>query len=138
MKRFIFVTMLVVLCASLLGPEIGEKCVADQSVTLEILFMNHGPMQPTIRGLKSLIQRHAGKIRPLWFDFDQKTGKEFMNKKGIREHIPLLIYINGTHTFDVKGKRVTFMGFPSGEGPYQFQGKWTFQDLEELIVSMNR
>jgi hypothetical protein len=113
-----------------------EDCEAKQAIRVEILFMNHGPMQPTIRNLTSLLEKHSGKVKSDWFDFDQQSGKVFMQKKGIREHIPLLIYINGSHSFDTGGKRVTFRGFPTGAGPYQFQGKWTFQDLDKVLESL--
>jgi hypothetical protein len=28
------------------------------------------------------------------------------------------------------------MGFPTGAGPYQFQGKWSMKDLEAVIQSI--
>ena len=101
--------------------------------------MNHGPMRPTIRNLKALFQRNAGRVHVSWFDFDQQSGKSFMSRKGINGHIPLLIYINGDHTFDFGDRKVTFMGFPTGKGPFrQVQGKWTLQELEQVIQTLAR
>jgi hypothetical protein len=99
--------------------------------------MNHGPMRPTIRNLKSLFQRNAGKVHVSWFDFDQQSGKTFMRKKDIKGHIPLLIFINGNYTFDLGNRKVTFMGFPTGQGPFRrVEGQWTFQELEQVIQTL--
>ena len=114
------------------------ECEAQQPLKVEVLFMNHGPMQPTIRNLQSILKRYAGKVQDSWFDFDQQSGVTFMRKKGIKKHIPLLIFIDGAYTFDLGGRKVTLMGFPTGAGPMQYQGKWTFQDLEQVLQSLTR
>lgn len=131
-------TVLCFLCVSLLFLGIAsDQCLAKQPLKMEILFMNHGPMQPTIRNLKSLLKRYSGKVQAFWFDFNKKSGADFMKSKGIQGHIPLLIYINGAHTFNIEGKKVTFMGFPTGAGPYQqVQGQWTFDDLDKVLRSL--
>jgi len=138
MKRsFSLATVFILLCFAALGGSIDPQvCEAKQEIRMEILFMNHGPMQPTIRDLKSLIARYSGKVKADWFDYDQQSGKAFMQRKGITAHIPLIIYINGAHSFNAGGKEITFVGFPTGSGPYQFQGKWTIQDLDRVLGSV--
>jgi hypothetical protein len=121
---------------ALVGSIVPQVCEAKQEIRMEILFMNHGPMQPTIRDLKALLGKYSGKVKADWFDYDQQSGKAFMQRKGITAHIPLVIYINGAHSFNSGGKQVTFVGFPTGSGPYQFQGKWTFQDLDRVLGSL--
>ncbi len=133
-------TILFLICIIALVSGIASiESHAEQPINVEILFMNHGPMQPTIRNLKSLFKSKAGNVQTSWFDFDQQSGKAFMKKKGLRGHIPLLIYINGAHTFHIRGRRVIFMGFPTGKGPFRHvEGKWTIQDLEQVIQSLAR
>ncbi|MEW6530946.1 MAG: hypothetical protein AB1473_08935 [Thermodesulfobacteriota bacterium] len=132
-----FATTLILLCLGTLFGSIDAKdCEAKQEIRMEILFMNHGPMQPTIRELKTLLGRYSGKVKADWFDYDQQSGKAFMRKKGITAHVPLVIYINGAYSFNTGGKQITFVGFPTGSGPYQFQGKWTFQDLDQVLGSV--
>jgi hypothetical protein len=128
---FIFITL-----GALFFGTVAGVVHAKQPIHMEILFMNHGPMQPTIRNLQALLQKYAGQVKASWFDYEKASGKAFRKRHGITQHIPLLIYINGQPTFDVGGKRLTFAGFPSGAGPYRFQGKWTFQDLERVIQSL--
>lgn len=108
----------------------------EKTVQLEILYMNHGPMQPTIREIQAMIQRYPGRIEARWFDFDQDAGRRFMKAKNLQGHIPLLVYINGAPAYNIQGREVTFMGFPSGAGPYQFQGKWSLKDLETVIQGL--
>jgi len=111
---------------------------ASAPVRVEILYMNHGPMQPTLRALKALFQRYAGKAQVSWYDFDADSGKAFMKKKGINAHIPLLIYLNGAYSLRAGDRNVSFMGFPTGAGPYQFQGKWNLKDLESALDALVR
>ena len=132
-----FVAISVLVCAGILFLGMAlEECQAKQPVKVEILFMNHGPMQPTIRNLKALFSRYTGKVQAFWFDFENRSGKDFMKRMGIQGHIPLLIYVNGANTYNFPGRKVTFVGFPSGAGPYQFQGKWTLEDLDKLLKSL--
>jgi hypothetical protein len=115
-----------------------SSSLASAPVRVEILYMNHGPMQPTLRALKALFQRYAGKAQVSWYDFDIGSGKAFMKKKGINAHIPLLIYLNGAYSVRVGNRNVSFMGFPTGAGPYQFQGKWSLNDLESALHALAR
>jgi hypothetical protein len=38
--------------------------------------------------------------------------------------------------FQVDGKEIIFAGFPTGSGPYFFQGKWTLRDLQKALNQM--
>jgi hypothetical protein len=106
------------------------------TVQMEILFMNHGPLQPTIRELSAIIEKYSDHVRADWYDYEQPAARQFMKMKNIQGHIPLLIYINGSPTHNLSDREVTFIGFPTGTGPYQFQGKWSVKDLETVIQSM--
>jgi len=113
-----------------------QVAMAQQPVKVEIIFMNHGPMQPVIKGLKEILARHTETVSASWYDYEKPEGQDFMRQKGIKAHIPLLIFINSSSTAQVQGRKVTFMGFPSGYGPYQFQGKWSLEDLDMLLKSL--
>lgn len=119
-----------------LGLAAPQAVQARPAVKLEILFMNHGPMQPVIKSIKEILARHALSASAAWYDFEQSSGQEFMHQKGIKGHIPLLIYVNGSPTWEVEGRKVTFGGFPSGYGPYQFRGEWSLEDLDRLVGTL--
>jgi hypothetical protein len=106
---------------------------AAAPVEVDVLYMNHGPLQPTLDKLKALFAGYNEKITPRWHDFESPDGEKFMAAKGIRRHIPLMIWINGKETVQVEGVAWTFSGFPSGLGPQMFQGKWTLETLTKAL-----
>jgi flavodoxin len=57
----------------------------------------------------------------------------FMAKKGITQHVPLVIWLDGKSSVPVNGKEIKFVGFPTGSGPAFFQGKWTMNGLQAAL-----
>jgi hypothetical protein len=106
---------------------------AAQGVNVEVLYMNHGPLQPSLQQIKDIFSRYGSKITVSWYDFESREGEQFMAKKGITQHIPLVIWLDGKFAFPVNGKEIKFVGFPTGSGPAFFQGKWTMQDLRSTL-----
>jgi len=56
-----------------------------------------------------------------------------MAKKGVTQHVPLVIWLDDKMALPVNGKEVKFVGFPTGSGPAFFQGKWTMNDLQSAL-----
>jgi hypothetical protein len=106
---------------------------AGKEIKIEVLYMNHGPIQPSLEQLRQILSKYGNKITVSWYDFESKEGEQFMAKKGINQHIPLTIWIDGKSKVPVKGKDINFTGFPSGSGPAFFQGKWTMDDLRNAL-----
>jgi len=126
--------MCVVLALSIIGsPNIG---LPASPVTVEVLFMNHGPLRPTIDQIRQVIAGYGEKVAASWYDFESREGETFMASKGIRQHIPLALWLNGKMVVPIDGKDVQFAGFPSGSGPAPFQGKWTMDDLRRALDTL--
>ncbi len=107
------------------------------TVKVEILYMNHGPLRPTIRNLQELFGHYQGKVNVHWYDEDQKEGQTFQKEKRIQGHVPLLMLINGKKDFVLDGKTIIFEGFPSGSGPFkEVEGNWSIADLQRLLDSL--
>jgi hypothetical protein len=106
---------------------------ATQGVKIEVLYMNHGPLLPSIEQIKKVFSQYENKIIVSWYDFETKEGEQFMAKKGITQHVPLLIWMDGKSALPVNGKEIKFVGFPTGAGPAAFQGKWTMDDLKQAL-----
>jgi len=102
-------------------------------VSVEILFMNHGPLQPVIKGIRELCNGYGKAVTASWYDFESPEGEKFMARKGVHQHVPLVIWIDGKETVKVNGKEIQFVGFPTGSGPPSFQGKWTLDDLRGAL-----
>lgn len=104
-----------------------------QRIRVDVLYMDHGPMQPTLRDLRGLFPNYGDRIALFWHDFESEEGARFKSKMGIRRHVPLVIWIDGKSTLPVNGRPVTFSGFPTGAGPSFFQGKWKMADLKTAL-----
>jgi hypothetical protein len=106
---------------------------AAKEVKVEVLYMNHGPLLPSIEQIKKVFSQYGNKITVSWYDFETKEGEQFMAKKGVTQHVPLVIWLDGKYSIPVNGKEIRFVGFPTGSGPAFFQGKWTMDDLRVAL-----
>jgi hypothetical protein len=111
----------------------GFPLFAAKEVKVEVLYMNHGPLQSSLEQIKNIFSQYGSKISVSWYDFESKEGEQFMAKKGINQHVPLVIWMDGKFTIPVNGKEIKFVGFPTGSGPAAFQGKWTMDDLRMVL-----
>jgi hypothetical protein len=102
-------------------------------VKVDVLYMNHGPLQDTLNKMKTIFSGYNTRLTVSWHDFESSDGEKFMASKGIKQHVPLAIWIDGKPTCTVGSKKVTFAGFPTGSGPAFFQGKWTMEDLKAAL-----
>jgi hypothetical protein len=102
-------------------------------VAVDVLYMNHGPMKPTLRELRALFPQYGDKITVSWYDFESEAGERFKARKGIHEHTPLVIWVDGRSEIVKNGRTLKFEGFPSGSGPSFFQGKWELADLVAIL-----
>ena len=112
---------------------ISLTLVAAKEVKVEVLYMNHGPLLPSLEQIKKVFSQYGGKLTVSWYDFETKEGEQFMAKKGITQHVPLIIWLDGKSAVPVNGKEINFTGFPTGSGPAFFQGKWTMDDLRQAL-----
>jgi hypothetical protein len=106
---------------------------AAKTTKVEVLYLNHGPLMDTLDRMKSVFSSFGDKISVSWYDFDSKEGEDFKAKKGINQHVPLVIWIDGDAVVKLGQKQVKFVGFPTGAGPVFFQGKWTIDDLKAAL-----
>ena len=106
---------------------------SENPVKIDVLFMNHGPMQPTLRELQALFPEYGDKIMVSWHDFESDEGQHFKSKMGIDQHMPLVIWIDGQSELMNNGRKIKFQGFPTGSGPSFFQGKWKLEDLAGVL-----
>ena len=106
---------------------------AANEVKVEVLYMNHGPLQSSLEQIKKVFSQYGNKITVSWYDFETKEGEQFMAKQGVTQHVPLVIWLDDKSTVPVNGKEIKFVGFPTGSVPAFFQGKWTMEDLRQAL-----
>jgi hypothetical protein len=128
MKKYALACLLVVLILGL-----SQATPAAKQTKVEVLYMHHGPLMDTLDKMKGLFSRYGDKISVSWYDFDSKEGEQFKASKGIHQHTPLIIWVDGSSTVKLGQKEIKFIGFPSGSGPFFFQGNWTMDDLKGAL-----
>lgn len=107
---------------------------ATDKVQLDILYMNHGPMRPTIANIKDMLGNYGDTVQASWHDVDQQSGESFMKKHNIVGHIPMLIIIDGQSDFNIDGRDIKLKGFPTGSSPFKrVEGNWSLEDLQLLL-----
>lgn len=106
---------------------------SSDPVPIDVLYMNHGPMKPTLRELRALFQKYGHKIEVSWYDFESDAGERFKAKKGISHHTPLIIWVDGQSELANNGRTLKLEGFPTGSGPSFFQGKWKLEGLAAVL-----
>ena len=106
---------------------------SQNPVQIDVLYLNHGPMRPTLRELRTLFPEYGDKIMVSWYDFESDEGQRFKSKMGINHHIPLVIWVDGRSELMNNGRKIKFEGFPTGSGPSFFQGKWKLEDLAGVL-----
>lgn len=131
MKKLILCCFMALLFFSLSANSFSGEPV--RPVRIDVLYMNHGPMQPTLRELRDLFSNYGNSIALFWHDFESEEGARFKSKMGIRKHVPLVIWLDAKSTLQLEGQPVTFSGFPTGAGPSFFQGKWKIADLKKAL-----
>ena len=128
MKKIILSCLVVLVLFS-----IPFTLFAAKEVKVEVLYMNHGPLLESLQQIKNVFSQYGNKITVSWYDFESKEGEQFMAKKGVTQHVPLVIWMDGKPALTVNGKEIKFVGFPTGSGPLPFQGKWTMNDLRTAL-----
>ncbi|MBI4495825.1 MAG: hypothetical protein HY697_02720 [Deltaproteobacteria bacterium] len=66
MKKILFYLLTISLVC------IPWGAIAGSPVRIEILYMNHGPLQDSIEGIKKVLSGYNGKVTVSWYDFDSK------------------------------------------------------------------
>ena len=128
MKKIAIVALTVLVMLSL---SLSAHAVTPTKV--EVLYMNHGPLMSTVKQIKDVLSRYGDKLSVSWHDFDTSEGEQFMAKKGLKQHVPLVIWIDYNPSVKVGEKEIKFVGFPTGSGPASFQGKWTMDDMRTAL-----
>jgi hypothetical protein len=120
-------------CLLLAVISLFSNAYAGRHIRVEVLYMNHGPLTDTLDKMKGVFSGYGDKISVSWYEFFSKEGEDFKAKKGINQHMPLMIWIDGDTVVKLGQKQVKFAGFPTGAGPAFFQGKWTIDDLKSAL-----
>jgi hypothetical protein len=89
-------------------------------------YLNHGPMQPTIRAIKDILAKYEDNVAVTWIDLGTQEGAAYFKQNNLTAHMNVII--NGTYEYNVNGKHIEFQWF---EGT-----QWTKQDLDAVLSNL--
>jgi hypothetical protein len=89
-------------------------------------YINHGPMQPTVRAIKEVLSKYDGNVDVTWVDLATSQGRTYFQEHGLTAHMNVII--NGKSEYEINGKTVDFEWF---EGQ-----QWTEEELDTVLASL--
>jgi hypothetical protein len=106
----------------------------DGRLTVDVLYLNHGPVQEVLGEVDKILAGQSGKIVVKRHDAETPAGKEFARAHGLQGHVPIAVLIGGKTEANVGGRAVSFKGFPKGRSPIAAaEGNWTLDDLKGAL-----
>jgi len=113
---------------------ISTNSSSSSAPTVDVLFLNHPPVREVLIKVDPILASYGDQIKVTRYEFDTAEGADFAKQKGVKDHMPLIIYINGSKSFDLDGQKITFESFPQGEGTAMMAaGSWTIADLDAAL-----
>jgi hypothetical protein len=89
-------------------------------------YIDHGPLQPTVRAIKEVLAKYGDKVTVTWVDLSSQQGQDYFKEHQLSAHMNVII--NGTSQYKVNGRSVDFQWF---EGQ-----QWTKQDLDTVLAGL--
>ena len=138
MKKFRRVLLIIgiVLTLTACGSGTPEPVIPapSETATVDIIYLNHPPVLPILQEIDAVLNPYGDKVKVTRYDFDTTEGAAFAQKVGITGHDPLAIFVNGSQSFDLDGRTVTFNSFPQGGSTGMVpDGAWTVADLDTVL-----
>lgn len=106
-------------------------------LTVEIIAMEHPPVQNALKPLREWLSSRAEKIRVIEIDAESSQGEKRLETMGLKGHVPIAILIDGKIQHQRKnGSAVTFVNFPAiKESPPGIRGDWLTEDVQAAILA---
>lgn len=138
MKKICWTVLLIsaILTLTACGASASAPVVPVPSGTakVDIVYLNHPPVIPVLDQVTARLKPYGDKVKVTRYDFDTPEGAAFAQKMGIMGHDPLAIFVNGSQSFKLNGRIVTFNSFPQGGGTGMVpNGDWTIDDLDAIL-----
>ena len=123
MKKTLLGCLWVFGCIFIFSSASTESAYAAKTARVEVLYMNHGPLMETLDRMKDVFSGYGDKIRVSWYDFESREGEVFKAEKGINQHVPLVIWIDGNTVVTIGPKRGKIRWFSNRCGSRVLSGK---------------
>jgi hypothetical protein len=94
------------------APAASGAQAATASTSVEILAQDDDRVRPALAEVDALLAGYADRVRVVRYDPATEPGASFARAKGISPDAGLVIFVNGTQTFFLDGRSVTFESHP--------------------------
>jgi ABC-type uncharacterized transport system substrate-binding protein len=76
----------------------GAFAASTDKVNIDVAgFINHVPMQPTVKAIKEVTSKYDDKVNVTWIDSTTEEGQKYFKDHGLTAHLNILI--NGNYKF---------------------------------------
>jgi len=128
----VLLILMAVACTS------GPSSAGETEVLVEIFYLPHRPAEAVVGDVEGIAGRFKG-VTVREYNFEDPKSRKQLENYGLREHMPVAIFINGKNEFTVGGKKITLRNFPKGNSFVpMFEGSWTYKDIEAILTSAQR
>ncbi|HBR22791.1 MAG TPA: hypothetical protein DD713_09640 [Nitrospiraceae bacterium] len=105
------------------------------SVTVEIFYLPHPPAEAVVRDVESVIKEFKG-VAVKKYSFESPESRKHIAKYNIKEHSPVMIFVNGKNQFSLGKRQVILKNFQKGNAFVpMFEGNWSYEDLRQILKS---
>jgi hypothetical protein len=109
---------------------------AAESNLIEIFYLPHAPAEAAVKKVEDVAAEFP-KFKVMKYNFDDPHSDAKINEYGLKEHMPVAIFIGGKNDFEINGKKVILSNFPHGDSFIPgFEGNWTYDDLRHILQTL--
>lgn len=106
-------------------------------IEMEIFYLPHRPALNVVDKVEKQAAEFAN-VTLHKYNFQDPANKKLLEKYGLKEHMPVAIFINGKDHFTVNGNVVKLRNFPKGDSFVPtFSGQWDYPDLRAILNSLS-
>lgn len=106
----------------------------EGTVLLEIISLDHSPIRPAVQDVRDVAAEFGDKVTVNSYNFGTPEGDAIAEERGLTDHTPIAIFINGEMTHEIGDRSIKFYSFPQDAGTGMVaEGIWTMDDLRTVL-----
>jgi len=135
---FIKTSKTIIMAVFMVYAVIGPATAMAASGVVEIFYLPHPPAEAVVKDVEAVLKKHD-QFKVAKYSFDDPESKKILAKYDLREHMPVVIFINGQNEFTLGKKKVAFKNFPKGNAFVpMFEGNWSYRDLDGVLSAVGK
>ena len=135
---FIKTSKTIIMAVFMVYAVIGPATAMAASGVVEIFYLPHPPAEAVVKEVEAVLKKHD-QFKVAKYSFEDPQSKKILAKYDLREHMPVVIFINGQIEFTLGKKKVAFKNFPKGNAFVpMFEGNWSYRDLDGVLSAVGK